>query len=199
MQILNYCSISKSEIIKGGKNVFKSEETMLKPFLKEYYKLKKFAYSKFYKMDEQCKLAFITSEVLLEDWNREDYKDEEVAMVFSNSESTLATDMSYWDSTRDIASPALFVYTLPNILMGEIAIRNNFKGENYFFISEKFDTELLHLQTELIFQNTSSKIALVGWVNFENEKTYTANLFLVSRTDEGECSFTIENINKLNK
>lgn len=199
MQILKYCSLSNAEIFDGAELIFSSRDKDLKPLLKEFYKSEKIEYPKFYKMDAQCKLAFIASEVLFRNIDREQYQNEEIAMVFANSESTLATDMSYWKSTESIASPALFVYTLPNILMGEIAIKNKIKGENYFFISENFDAQLLHQQTEIIFQNTETKLVVVGWVNYESETNYSAKLFLVSKSEIGLFPFTIENINKLNK
>lgn len=199
MQIINHCTLSNGEISDAQGSLFASDEVELKAFLKAFYKSKKMSYPKFYKMDAQCKLAFIASEVLLQNFDRETYKDEEIAMVFGNSESTLATDMAYWESTSEIASPALFVYTLPNILMGEIAIRNKVKGENYFFVSESFDAHLLHQQTELVFLNTKTQIAIVGWVNYESESSYSAKLFLVSKSDKGLCSFSIDNINNLNK
>ena len=196
MQILNHCKISKGVIADKQEVVFTSEELRLKYFLKNFYKNRSLSYPKFYKMDEQCKLAFIATEVLLQNFARGEYKDEEIAMVFANSESTLATDISYWESTNDIASPALFVYTLPNIMMGEIAIRNKIKGENIFFISEEYDANLLFQQTELVFLNTTTQIVLVGWVNYETEESYDAKLFLVSKSNEGICNFNIENLNK---
>ncbi|PCH71681.1 MAG: 3-oxoacyl-ACP synthase [Bacteroidales bacterium] len=199
MQILKYCSIFDAEINDGSELVFKSDNKDLKPFLKEFYKSEKFEYPKFYKMDAQCKLAFIAAEVLFRNIDREQYQNEEIAMVFANSESTLATDMTYWESTESVASPALFVYTLPNILMGEIAIKNKIKGENYFFVSENFDAQLLHQQTEMIFQNTETKLVVVGWVNYESETNYFAKLFLVSKSEAGLYPFTIDNINNLNK
>ncbi len=199
MQILKYCSVSGAEITEDSKLVFKSNEKDLKAFLKDFYKSEKLEYPKFYKMDAQCKLAFIAAEVLFRNIDREQYKNEEIAMVFANSESTLATDMTYWESTKDIASPALFVYTLPNILIGEIAIKNKIKGENYFFVSENFDAQLLHQQTEMIFQNAAAKLVVVGWVNYESETNYCAKLFLVSKSEIGLYPFTIDNINNLNK
>jgi hypothetical protein len=197
MQILNYCNIYRGKIVNSETLLFELEELRLKPFLKDFYKSKNLSYPKFYKMDEQCKLAFIATEVLLQNFDLENYKNEEIAMVFSNSESSLATDIAYWESNSAIASPALFVYTLPNIMMGEIAIRNNIKGENIFFVTEKFDAKLLVQQTELVFSNSFTKIAIVGWVNYENEEIYLARLFLVSKYDEGIPTFNIENLNKL--
>lgn len=198
MQIINHCKISNGEISDGNGLVFASEEVHLKHFLKEYYKSGGILYSKFYKMDEQCKLAFIATEVLLRNFARGEYKDEEIAIVLANSESTLATDRSFWNSTDTIASPALFVYTLPNIMIGEMAIRNKIKGENFFFISEGYDAQLLYQQTELVFLNTSTRIAIVGWVNYENEKSYCAKLFLVSKSNEGIDTFNIDNLINLN-
>jgi hypothetical protein len=198
MNIINYCSIKEGKITDTEKVLFSSDDNQLSSFLKSYYKLKKVSYPKFYKMDAQCKLAFISAEVLFAGFNREQYEDDEIAMVFANSESTLATDMDYWESAQNIASPALFVYTLPNIMMGEISIRNKIKGENLFFIAEDFDSDLLLQQTELVFQNSLSQIAVVGWVNYENEEKYQARLFLVSKTGTG-ILFNKKNIEKLNK
>lgn len=198
MKIINLCKISYGEISDIHGLCFSSEDNSLKRLLKDYYKSEQISYPKFYKMDEQCKLAFIATEVLLRNFVREDYKDEEIAMVFANSESTLATDMSFWESTFTISSPGLFVYTLPNIMMGEIAIRNKIKGENIFFISEEYDAKLLYQQTELAFLNTSAQIALVGWVNYQNEGLYSAKLFLISKSNEGMNTFNLENFISLN-
>jgi hypothetical protein len=198
MNIINYCSIRKGKIANTDQILYSSDDDKLGPFLKSFYKVNNILYPKFYKMDAQCKLAFIASEVLFTDFDREKYKDDEIAMVFANSESTLATDMDYWESARTIASPALFVYTLPNIMMGEIAIKNKIKGENLFFIAEDFDSNLLLQQTELLFQNSSARVVVVGWVNYESEEKYLARLFLVSKTGMG-ILFNKENIEKLNK
>ena len=198
MKIINRCKISNGEISDIHGLCFSSEENCLKRLLKDYYKSEQISYPKFYKMDEQCKLALIATEVLLRNFEREDYKDEEIALVFANSESTLATDMSFWESTFTIASPGLFVYTLPNIMMGEIAIRNKIKGENIFFISEEYDAKLLYQQTELVFLNTPAQIAIVGWVNYQNEELYSAKLFLISKLNDGMNTFNFENFTTLN-
>jgi len=198
MQIINHCKITEGEISDNNGVIFTSEEVHLKQFLKSFYKSEGMDYPKFYKMDEQCKLAFISTEVLLRNFARQDYKDEEIAIVLANSESTLTTDRSFWDSTGTIASPALFVYTLPNIMIGEMAIRNKIKGENYFFISEEYDAQLLYQQTELVFLNTTTQVAIVGWVNYESEKTYCAKLFLVSKLNEEINTFSVDNLININ-
>lgn len=180
MKIINKCKISTSEISDSKSILYKSEDEF-RSFTKGFYKQEQISYPKFYKMDALCKLAFLGSEVLFSNIDRSLYNDNEIAMVFSNSESTLATDTAYWESTKDIASPALFVYTLPNIMMGEIAIRNKIKGENIFFLCEEFSEEFLKQEAELIFINSKAKIALLGWVNYKHENDFEANIFLVSK------------------
>jgi len=179
MEIINKCTISTSEISDSKFVLYKSDEEF-RSFIKGFYKQEEISYPKFYKMDAQCKLAFIGAELLFRGVDRSLYKDDEIAMVFSNSESTLATDKAYWESTKELASPALFVYTLPNIMMGEVAIKNKIKGENIFLVCEEFDEEFLMQQAKLIFLNSKTKIALLGWVNYKNENNFEAKLFLVS-------------------
>ena len=64
-------------------------------------------------------------------------------MLIANSGSSSSTDVFFRRTISGknscFPSPALFVYTLPNVVIGEICIRNNFKGENAFFIFRDFD------------------------------------------------------------
>ena len=62
-------------------------------------------------------------------------------------------------------SPALLVYTLPNIVTGEIAIKHKITGENSFFIEPTFNAELLHNYTELLLKENDA--ALCGWLNID--------------------------------
>jgi len=93
----------------------------IKDFAKGLYRFMNLKYPKFHKMDELCKLGFLASEILL-DSNTE--VGEDTALVFSNRASSLDTDRKHQLSIKDrkdfYPSPAVFVYTLPNIIMGEI-------------------------------------------------------------------------------
>ena len=82
-------------------------------------------YPKFFKMDSLCKLGFIGSELLLKGINAEEK--ENAAIILFNRNGSLITDRNYQKTITDdnyFPSPALFVYTLANIVTGEIAIRN---------------------------------------------------------------------------
>src|SRR5215203_1457166 len=137
LYISSWSVIRKGGAVSNGKTLLKNTSMESDVFLKELYKLLKCDYPKFYKMDNLSKLAFIASESLLKD-KKLTYASEDIALVFSNSSASLDTDIHYFNSVNDknnyFPSPAVFVYTLPNIMVGEICIRNQFMGENAFFI-----------------------------------------------------------------
>ncbi|MEJ0079473.1 MAG: hypothetical protein WDM78_00555 [Puia sp.] len=64
-------------------------------------------------------------------------------------------DLKYAKTIRTGASPALFVYTLPNIVIGEISIRRHFKGENAFFVFKQFDGNFIEKYVRGLFEKQS--------------------------------------------
>ena len=153
----------------------------LPDFLISIYLQLETKYPKFYKMDNLSKLGWLATEFLLKDsFNKAQYKAEDIGVILSNSNASLDTDIKYFESTKDIASPALFVYTLPNIVTGEICIRHQFKGENAFFICEEFDGELLYNYTNILINNNILQAAVCGWIEVLNTD-YETVLFLVEK------------------
>ena len=131
--------------------------------LEQVYAAEQIQYPKFYKMDALSKLGFLAAEILLK--NRPlPYPKEDVAVILSNANSSLDTDIRYQQSTKDIPSPALFVYTLPNIVIGEICIRNGFKGENSFFVFKAFDATFMTRYVESLMGQTPTQACICGWV-----------------------------------
>ena len=61
------------------------------------------------------------------------------------------------------ASPAIFVYTLPNIVLGEICIRNKFQGENTFFVLPKEDRDKASSVLLNFAKHTNMELVIVGW------------------------------------
>ena len=138
-------------------------------------------YPKFYKMDNLSKLGWLATEVLLKDsFEKERYKPEDIGVVLANANSSLDTDIKYYETVKDIASPALFVYTLPNIVIGEICIRHNFKGENAFFIFEEFDAGFIEQYVSNLINNNILQACICGWVELLGEQ-YKTVLFLVEK------------------
>lgn len=170
--ITHYCIIRNHTIIIDGKILFNAQTQDLNDFLLEAYAFLKISYPKFYKMDNLAKLGFLAAEVLLTERHlAKDYSPEGIALVLSNAHSSLDTDLRYHETSKTLASPALFVYTLPNIVAGEICIRHKIKGENAFFISPKFDPELLSDYASMILhpmpdtQSPMPNVCIAGWVD----------------------------------
>ena len=132
--IQSVCSIRKNEIIVDGKTIIHTETSNFLDFAKIAYNDIGTNYPKFFKMDNLSKLAFIGAEILLKDVV--DLSNNNIVLLFSNKSSSLDTDMRYQKSIAEkdnyYPSPSVFVYTLPNICLGEISIRHQLKSENSF-------------------------------------------------------------------
>ncbi len=154
----------------------------LEQFAKVCYQFLQMQYPKFYKMDIACKWGLIGAEFLLKNQHPASIDPFKRALVFQNTSSSLATDRNYQQSMATIASPALFVYTLPNIVMGEIAIRNQFKGENTFFVSAQNDISFVEKYIEMLFANGVADLVMAGNIEIASSKP-TINLFLAARAE----------------
>lgn len=135
-------------------------------------------YPKFYKMDGLSRLGFVASEILLNAEKEE--TEEEKAIIFFNHSSSIASDRNYKESINDknnyFPSPSIFVYTLPNIVTGEIAIRNHFQGETSFFILPDKDEMMMEEILQASCRDAQSKSFLTGWIDYEDERHFEAEL-----------------------
>ena len=177
-----YCTIQNNTIDLNGVTVFETETGAFTDFAKSAYKNFEMNYPKFFKMDSLSKLAFLAAELLLKE---EQGAESDIALLFSNKSSSLDTDIKFQESIDNreqyFPSPAVFVYTLPNICMGEISIRHNLKSENTFFIFEKFNPVLMSNYTNVLLSTGRADKVLCGWTEYYKE-TYRAFLYLVTAT-----------------
>jgi hypothetical protein len=196
--ITSSCVISNQVIYKNGQQVFEDPAAKLPEFLVSAYRHFALQYPKFYKMDNLGKLGWLANEVLLQDnFDKEKYKPEEVGVVLSNASSSLDTDIKYYETVKSIPSPALFVYTLPNIVIGEICIRHRFKGENAFFIGNEFDAGFIEQYVSGLVNNNILQACICGWVELLGNSCKVV-LFLVEKNKTGDSViFTKENLNKI--
>jgi len=198
--ITGSCIISNGTVYKNNQNLFENKETDLPGFLLSVYQHFRLSYPKFYKMDNLSKLGWLASEILLNDtFKKENYQSEQVGLILANANSSLDNDIKYFESTKDIASPSLFVYTLPNIVIGEICIRNNFKGEHAFYIQNNFDADFTEKQVNYLLDNDILQACICGWVDVL-EQEYKAVLFLVEKENTSEAvAFSADNMNNIFK
>lgn len=199
LYITNSCLISRNKIIKNGLTVYEHPGSAESFFDKTYTHFD-IAYPKFHKMDMLCKLGFLASEILLKDTDHEKkYPDTETGLVLSNANSSLDVDLKYVKTMHSGASPSLFVYTLPNIVIGEISIRHHFKGENAFFVFKHFNGNFIAEYVNSLFDHKLVKNCICGWIDILKEE-YRAILFFVeSDSPEKSIPFNPENMNQLNQ
>jgi len=190
--------IAPGAIYKNQQIQFEGASASLPDYLLAAYQHFEIKYPKFYKMDSLGKLGWLAAEILLKNSGMADrYQPFDVGIVFSNANSSLDTDIKYYETTKDIASPALFVYTLPNIVIGEICIRHHFKGENSFFIFDKFDASFIERNVNGLLNNNILQACICGWVEVVGEQ-YKAALYLVEKTgNENSIPFDEVNILKI--
>ncbi|MGZ3944075.1 MAG: hypothetical protein ACXVIY_02945 [Mucilaginibacter sp.] len=198
--ITGSCTISQGTVLKDGHQIFEKKGIDASAFLLSVYQHFGLNYPKFYKMDNLSKLGWLASEILLNDtFKKEDYQPEQIGLILANKNSSLDNDIKYFETVKNIASPSLFVYTLPNIVIGEICIRNNFKGEHAFFIQDEFDADFIENQVNYLLDNDILQACICGWVDILQEE-YKAVLFLVEK-QQGKVAipFSAENMNSLFK
>lgn len=193
--IESFSHVKEGKVYLNGEPIFETLETDFKSVMKAAYKRLIVDYPKFFKMDNLSKLGVLAAEVLLKEESEKN-----IALVFSNQASSLDTDRGYQDSIKDptqyYPSPAVFVYTLANICMGEISIKHKIYSENCFLISEEFSPETLNpYATQLLDENKAKKV-LCGWVDVDNGK-YNAFLYVVAK--KGTFVHSNAEINRLYK
>jgi hypothetical protein len=198
LNIVKYVSIKNGKIAVNGELVFESTETEFAVLIKEMYKSLDDKYMKFFKMDSLCKLAYVAGEYLLKGvtFNRV----QETAVILTNKAASIDTDRKHQLSidNRDdyFPSPAVFVYTLANIMLGEICIKHKLQGENACFITEQFDANLCSDYVQMLFKKGDTKQCLVGWVDFDNNE-YDAFMVLVDKNNSKNITFETNNLLKL--
>lgn len=175
-------SITPNKVVVGEKMlIFDSVGPEL---LVEIYRKKVGNYPKFFKMDALSRLGFVAVELLLEGETPRKTDCEDRAVILFNRSASLADDVEYQRTIgKDgfFPSPAVFVYTLPNIVTGEIAIRNKYYGETSFYVLERRDEEVMKEIVEQAFQDPVTESAIAGWLECSDSEHYEAELYLIEK------------------
>lgn len=155
-------------------------------FLTPLYKYSVKDYPKFYKMDLLAKLGFIASELLLQAEGEERFKTcSDRAVLLFNRTASISADREYMktiaDSDNFFPSPSLFIYTLPNIVTGEIAIRNHYQGETEFYVLPEYNQQIINQIVSSTFSTTNHTSVLFGWLEADSDTDFHAELFLAKR------------------
>lgn len=166
-RILRTVSLKDGRLARDGKTVFTSEVTEFGEFARALYHEKCSADMKFFKMDSLCKLGYLAAGELLDGI---EFEPEETAVVLSDSSSSMDSDLRHLETLsccgEAAASPSVFVYTLPNVVAGEICIRHKIKGENTFFISREYEPDKLREYASMVLSRNGVRYCIVGWCEY---------------------------------
>jgi len=205
--ISSFCHVKNNTVRVDAESQFEGDPLLPFPeFASSAFRHLGVAYPKFFKMDNLSKLALIASEYLF----RADpaflaVGGENTGIVLSNYASSLESDRIHAASIASkqayFPSPSVFVYTLPNIMIGEISIRNRITGENAFFVTPFFNTNLIVSYVNLLLEEERTKACLCGWVELDGP-AYEAFLYLVvpssgTRKNSNFSEHSTDNINLL--
>lgn len=153
--------------------------------LAEIYREKIGDYPKFFKMDPLSKLGFVASELLLGEETPRKRDCEDRAVILFNRSASLADDTEYQKTIQDpdkyYPSPSVFVYTLPNIVTGEIAIRNQYYGETSFYVLEEKDEDRMMEIVGQAFQDPGTRSVLAGWLECDADKRMEADMYIIEK------------------
>lgn len=177
------CTIRQGQIIRDEAILWNTPDLALSSFLRQAYRALDWSYQKFYKMNTLCQLATLAGRYLLGEKGLAAYEATEIAIVMANAHATAVTDAAHY---RTIAAadayyprPAVFVYTLPSILIGELSIQYNIKGPSAFFVQPEPDWDFLLGYSQMLLQDPSIKVCLTGWIEHYFDH-YHATLHLLT-------------------
>lgn len=180
--VLRTVLVESSRILLNDKEVYSSEFDDFQDFIRSAFKTVCAPNMKFYKMDSLSKLGYVASEVLLDGI---EYGEEDCGLILSGVYGSLDTDIRHQqiiDTETDAsASPAVFVYTLPNVVEGEISIRHHIKGENTWFWSDDRTLSDVREYAVLSMSAQDMKYCIVGHIDFLNGRYFAKFELLVRR------------------
>ncbi|MEJ1237658.1 hypothetical protein WBG78_06005 [Chryseolinea sp. T2] len=186
--ITRYCHIRQQTLRDGDNILFQNAAVSLDEFSEQAFRQLGIQYPKFYKMDRASRLGILAVEILLQNTNVSRQSPESVAVVLSNAHASLDTDLRYFETLKTIASPALFVYTLSNVVTGEICIRHGFKGENAFFVTSAFEPSTMAAYVDGVMEKNNTTSCIAGWVDVLGEQ-HDVFLYLAEKSKGGNGSW----------
>lgn len=184
LYISGSCRIANGTAWKDDTVRFQQEDEVPAVFFPALYKALQVNYPKWYKMDRLSQLGILAAELLFRDAGIT-VKENPIntAIVLANSHSSLDTDLRFSEQLNEIPSPAVFVYTLPNIVIGEISIKYGIKGEQAFYVMEKPDLDFLVQYVRTLFAEGQTTQCIVGWLDLFKDQ-YSAVLYLVTNSPD---------------
>lgn len=203
IDIIDISFINESKSQYGNSEVVKKIDCALpndNSFLTSIYRNEKINYPKFHKMDNLCKAGYLCA---LSITNNNPYllNSKSTSVICFNREASLESDKNYTktiiDNDNYFPAPALFVYTLPNIVTGEICISNKIFGESSMYITENFNCRQIAQQVIGAF-DTKTEYVLAGWLDCLNSRSQALFMLFGGSKEEHDYEKIMSKLNTIN-
>ncbi|MBO4577112.1 MAG: hypothetical protein J5688_00230 [Paludibacteraceae bacterium] len=174
MRVSHEIEITTTSVVLNGQAI--AVQQTGEKMLVELYRRYAGDYPKFFKMDTLSRLGFIAAELLLKP---SDISSQISAVILANRSASIKNDTDYLATISEgnyYPSPALFVYTLPNIVTGEIAIRHHIQGETSFYILDKPEELGSIIRSSLAAHRAP---ILAGWCECSEANNFYAKLQII--------------------
>jgi 3-oxoacyl-[acyl-carrier-protein] synthase-1 len=192
--------------LKGAEEcVSPGNENIVKDGLDALYRKSGMDYPKFFKMDLMSKAGILLMDKLVGTPEKDEKSvgiktKEKTALIFMNRSASLDTDVNFQETIKKedfFPSPSVFVYTLPNIVMGEICIRYKYFGEGTFFIKEKFSTARVVSYIARLFKEGVTQRVILIWDECVKNYADVFGVVVVPDDGGGMPKFTSQNLTDL--
>lgn len=185
--ISNSSQLNEKGAFKNGNLVVPKQTNNTDKFFKQCYLHLNLSYPKYFKMDGLSKLCFLCAEFLTQNYLPfTKYNREQIGIILENYHSSLNADIKHQHSINDrenyFPSPSVFVYTLPNIMVGELCIRHKIMGEGSCFLFPKSNKTFIKNYIYSLFEKENYQCCITGFVDF-TDKAFDASLFLIEKSE----------------
>lgn len=190
-------TLTSTDLLLNGQSVLTFDGNGIANNMEAVYRAFINDYPKFFRMDDTAKLSFVLGDVLckhseiLSALNPDD-----LAIIMLNTSGSYPADIEHARTIEkgiSQASPSNFVYTLPNIGIGELSIKWKITGENLFIIEERFSETTISDLADLYLSSNKAKAVLIGWVD-PLDKTPGRMLLITKKASGVETENSPENI-----
>jgi len=170
-------SIRPGRVVSDGRT--ESYESTGSALVSELFKKKLSDGSRFFKMDLFSRLAYVATGLLAKD-SLAGYAPEDIALfIFTRNGSVLADrkHLSTFSNPENFyPSPAVFINTLPNVVLGEIAVMNTIKGETTLVMLPCRDDAWMDRIIKATLSCTRPSVMIYGWIDCPAEDSFEADL-----------------------
>lgn len=136
--------------------------------------------SRFFKMDIFSRLAYVGTGLLAKD-TLEDSAPEDRGLLICTLNGSVLADRKHLSTFSEeyYPSPAIFINTLPNVVLGEIAVTHQIQGETTLVMLPSLDDAFLETLSRTTLAATTPSALIAGFVDCESENVFLASLKLL--------------------